>query len=93
LLTQLAGRGINHLMVEAGAGLNGALVRAGLVDEIVLYLAPSLAGDAARGLFAWPALQDLSDKPLLNISDVRMVGADLRLQLSLRQVLSASDQV
>ena len=70
-------------MVEAGAGLNGALVRAGLVDEIVLYLAPALAGDAARGLFAWPALQDLADKQRLKIQDARMVGADLRLQLTL----------
>jgi diaminohydroxyphosphoribosylaminopyrimidine deaminase/5-amino-6-(5-phosphoribosylamino)uracil reductase len=83
LLQILAERGINHLMVEAGAGLNGALVRAGLVDEMVLYLAPSLAGDAARGLFAWPALTDLADKQALKINDVRLLGADLRLQLSL----------
>jgi len=83
LLQLLAERGVNHLMVEAGAGLNGALVRAGLVDEIVLYLAPALAGDAARGLFAWPALQDLADKQRLKIQDARMVGADLRLQLTL----------
>lgn len=82
LLASLAQRGVNMLMVEAGAGLNGALLRAGLVDEIVLYLAPSLAGDAARGLFAWPALEDLADKQKLNIRDVRMVGADLRLSLT-----------
>jgi diaminohydroxyphosphoribosylaminopyrimidine deaminase/5-amino-6-(5-phosphoribosylamino)uracil reductase len=83
LLQVLAQRGVNHLMVEAGAGLNGALVRAGLVDQIVLYLAPSLAGDAARGLFSWPALTSLSDKQALKIDDVRMLGPDLRLQLSL----------
>jgi diaminohydroxyphosphoribosylaminopyrimidine deaminase/5-amino-6-(5-phosphoribosylamino)uracil reductase len=83
LLHALAQRGVNQLMVEAGAGLNGAIVRAGLVDEIVLYLAPSLAGDQARGLFAWPALDTLADKQVVQIDDVRMVGADLRLQLSL----------
>ncbi len=83
LLQKLASRGINHLMVEAGAGLNGALVRAGLVDEIILYLAPALAGDAARGLFAWPALNDLAEKTLLTITDVRMVGVDVRMTLTL----------
>ncbi|KMN83537.1 diaminohydroxyphosphoribosylaminopyrimidine deaminase [Chromobacterium sp. LK11] len=82
LLAALAQRGVNMLMAEAGAGLNGALLRAGLVDEIVLYLAPSLAGDAARGLFAWPALEDLADKQRLSIRDARMVGADLRLSLT-----------
>ncbi|MBA8735853.1 bifunctional diaminohydroxyphosphoribosylaminopyrimidine deaminase/5-amino-6-(5-phosphoribosylamino)uracil reductase RibD [Chromobacterium violaceum] len=81
LLAQLAGRGVNELMVEAGADLNGAMLRAGLVDEIVLYLAPSLAGDAARGLFAWPALDDLADKVELDVADVGMVGRDLRLTL------------
>lgn len=81
LLQQLAQQGINELMVEAGAGLNGALLQAGLVDEIVLYLAPSLAGTDARGLFAWPALSSLADKIALQIVDTRMVGRDLRLVL------------
>ena len=81
LLRQLAARGVNQLMVEAGAGLNGAMLQAGLVDEIVLYLAPSLAGDAARGLFAWPALTDLAGKVRLDIVDAGKVGSDLRLIL------------
>ncbi|MFC3624978.1 bifunctional diaminohydroxyphosphoribosylaminopyrimidine deaminase/5-amino-6-(5-phosphoribosylamino)uracil reductase RibD [Vogesella amnigena] len=81
LFAALAGAGINELMVEAGAGLNGALLQAGLVDEAVLYLAPYLVGDAARGLFAWPALQSLDDKLPLDIVDVRQVGCDLRLSL------------
>lgn len=82
LLQTLAANGINTLMVEAGAGLNGALLQAALVDEAVLYLAPYLAGDAARGLFAWPALTSLADKVPLTINDVRMVGCDLRLSVS-----------
>ncbi|MFC3531060.1 bifunctional diaminohydroxyphosphoribosylaminopyrimidine deaminase/5-amino-6-(5-phosphoribosylamino)uracil reductase RibD [Vogesella facilis] len=81
LLRELAAAGINELMVEAGAGLHGALLQAGLVDEIVLYLAPYLAGDAARGLFDWPALSSLDDKLALQLLDLRMVGRDLRLQL------------
>lgn len=84
LMHALGARGVNHLMVEAGAGLNGALLEAGLVDEIVLYLAPALAGDAARGLFDWPALEDLSQKRPLHIDDVRMVGPDIRFRLTPR---------
>ncbi|MEQ6289155.1 bifunctional diaminohydroxyphosphoribosylaminopyrimidine deaminase/5-amino-6-(5-phosphoribosylamino)uracil reductase RibD [Vogesella sp. GCM10023246] len=81
LLRELASAGINELMVEAGAGLHGALLQAGLVDEMVLYLAPYLAGDAARGLFAWPALTSLDDKLALEVLELRMVGRDLRLTL------------
>ncbi|GHD72395.1 bifunctional diaminohydroxyphosphoribosylaminopyrimidine deaminase/5-amino-6-(5-phosphoribosylamino)uracil reductase RibD [Vogesella fluminis] len=82
LLQTLAADGINELMVEAGAGLNGKLVAAGLVDEAVLYLAPYLAGDAARGLFAWPALASLDDKIPLAVNDLRLVGRDIRLSLA-----------
>ena len=56
LLEELARRGINEVHVEAGFKLNGSLLRAGLVDELLLYLAPCLIGDAARGLFDLPAL-------------------------------------
>jgi diaminohydroxyphosphoribosylaminopyrimidine deaminase/5-amino-6-(5-phosphoribosylamino)uracil reductase len=70
------------LMIEAGAGLNGALVRAGLVDEAILYLAPALVGSTAQGLFAWPALEDLADKQQVRIQDVRMVGADIRINMT-----------
>ncbi|WP_174874951.1 bifunctional diaminohydroxyphosphoribosylaminopyrimidine deaminase/5-amino-6-(5-phosphoribosylamino)uracil reductase RibD [Vogesella oryzae] len=88
LLHALAAAGINELMVEAGAGLNGALLQADLVDEMVLYLAPYLAGDAARGLFAWPALTSLDDKLGLTVQEMRMVGHDLRLRL---QPVAAGD--
>jgi diaminohydroxyphosphoribosylaminopyrimidine deaminase/5-amino-6-(5-phosphoribosylamino)uracil reductase len=61
LLAQLAQREINEVQVEAGATLSGALLRAGLVDEVLLYLAPVLLGDAGRPMFAglgvdrWPS--------------------------------------
>ena len=51
LMRELAARGINELHVEAGAKLTGALLDAGLVDELLLYLAPTLIGDPARGMF------------------------------------------
>ncbi len=71
--------GINHIMVEAGAKLNASLLAANVVDEIIFYIAPSIFGDTARGLFALPELTNLQDKIALKFTDVRMVGPDLRI--------------
>ena len=79
LLQVLAEREVNELMVEAGATLNGALLNAGLVDELILYLAPVLIGDAARGLFALPELQQMDQRKNLIVQDVRLVGQDIRV--------------
>jgi diaminohydroxyphosphoribosylaminopyrimidine deaminase/5-amino-6-(5-phosphoribosylamino)uracil reductase len=75
---------INSVWVEAGAGLAGALLQAGLVDELIIYMAPKLLGNDARGLCALPGLEQLADAPALNFSDVRLVGEDLRLTLTPR---------
>jgi len=79
LLQELGRRGINELHVEAGPKLSGALLREGLVDEFLLYLAPCLIGDTGRGLFSIPGLESLADRPQLNIVDLRLVGRDIRL--------------
>jgi diaminohydroxyphosphoribosylaminopyrimidine deaminase/5-amino-6-(5-phosphoribosylamino)uracil reductase len=79
LLDELARRGINEVHVEAGSKLNGALLHAGLVDELLLYFAPCLIGDAARGMFELPPIASLAETRKLSIHDVRLVGADLRL--------------
>ena len=79
LMHALGQRGINEVHVEGGARLNGALLAAGLVDEVLLYLAPSLLGDSARGLFDLPPLASLADKHALSFRDVRMVGGDIRV--------------
>ncbi len=79
LLQRLAERGVNNLMVEAGARLNGALLEAGLLDELVMYLAPMLLGDTARGLFALPAFNKMDERKNLNLRDVRQVGNDMRV--------------
>jgi diaminohydroxyphosphoribosylaminopyrimidine deaminase/5-amino-6-(5-phosphoribosylamino)uracil reductase len=79
LMHFLGERGINELLVETGAKLNGSLLRAGVVDEIVLYVAPSILGDSAAGLFAIGELADLRDKIELKFVDVRSVGPDLRI--------------
>lgn len=81
LLTLLAQRGVNELHVEAGAGLNGALLAAGLVDEWVAYMAPMAVGDDARGLFSQPPLASLADAARFRLADVRQIGGDLRLTL------------
>lgn len=79
LLLELGRRGINEVLAESGFKLNGSLLREGCVDELILYLAPALVGDAARGLFNLPGLSSLDDKRQLNFHDVRQVGRDLRI--------------
>lgn len=75
----LAERQINTVWVEAGATLNGALLNSGLVDEWLIYMAPSVLGDSGRGLFRTPELQRLQDKKKLYLAEARQVGPDLRL--------------
>jgi len=80
LLQRLAKeREINEIHLEAGANLNGAMLQAGLIDEFVFYVAPSLLGNEARGVFNLPALARLADKISLQIQDIRAVGADWRI--------------
>ena len=80
LLEELARRGVNELHVEAGAKLNGSLIREELVDELLVYLAPSLLGEHAQGMFGFPALSELSAKHELKVHDLRQVGSDIRIQ-------------
>ena len=86
VLRDLAQRGINEVLVEAGKTLNGALLRAGLVDELVLYLAPQLLGDAARGIADLGELLRLEQKVELAWRDVRRVGGDLRITAEIKHV-------
>ncbi len=79
LMQELARRGFNEVHVEAGFKLNGSLLKEGLVDELVVYLAPHLIGHAARGMFDLPELQDLSSRRELKIRDLRMIGNDVRV--------------
>ena len=79
VLKDLAARGCNELLVEAGAILNGALLSAGLVDELLLYVAPQLLGDCARGIASMGELTSLDQRVDLAWQDVRQVGRDLRI--------------
>ena len=82
LLAELARRGINELHVEAGYRLNGSLMRAMLVDELLVYMAPKVVGDGA-GMFDVGALASLDDAPRWSILDIDRIGDDLRLRLRL----------
>lgn len=79
LLQNLAQRGINEVHGEGGAGLNGALLDAGLVDELLIYIAPCLIGDQAQGAFAVAPLTALAGRRQLTIVSSMLVGADTRL--------------
>lgn len=78
-LKYLAEMEINEVHVEAGAILSGAFLQQQLVDEIVVYMAPHIMGDEARGLFTLPGLLKMKDRISLDIQDVRMLGKDLRI--------------
>jgi len=86
LMGELAARGVNELHVEAGAKLTGALLDAGLVDELLLYLAPMLIGDPARGMFERAApLSTLGGASGLEWHSVERIGDDLRVIARLRE--------
>ena len=85
VLQHLGSLEINEVHVEAGATLSGALLQAGLVDELVIYMAPHLMGDAARGLFALPGLERMADRVQLAITDIRAVGQDWRITATVKQ--------
>ena len=86
MLRDLAQRGCNEVLVEAGNTLNGALLRAGLVDELVLYVAPLLLGDAARGMAQLGEFSSLDQGIKLEWNDMRQVGADLRILAKVENV-------
>jgi len=79
LMQELGRREVNELHVEAGFKLNGSLINAGCVDELLLYFAPCFIGDQARGMADLPVLTNLDDRRALKISETRMVGGDLRI--------------
>ena len=78
LLAELGRRQLNEIHVESGFKLNGSMLREGCVDELLVYLAPSIIGDSAQGMFNLPELKDLSQQKRLTFTDVARVGSDIR---------------
>lgn len=79
MMHKLADFNINELLIEAGNRLNGALANKGLIDEMVIFLAPHLLGTKALGLIDLPELTSLDQKASLEIQDLRMIGQDIRI--------------
>lgn len=79
VMEHLMDRDINEILLEAGSTLNGAMLRAGLIDEYVIYAAPTLMGNEARGLFTLPGLHSMTQRIQLAIDDVERIGPDLKI--------------
>lgn len=79
VMARLAALGVNELLVEAGPLVNGALLDAGLIDEIVVYLAPHVLGAEGRAMFAGRPLAGMAARPQFELTDLRRVGPDCRL--------------
>jgi diaminohydroxyphosphoribosylaminopyrimidine deaminase/5-amino-6-(5-phosphoribosylamino)uracil reductase len=84
LMQELGRREMNEVLVESGNRLTGALLRAGLVDELIVYLAPHLLGDTARGMFDLQELVGLDQRIDLTVRDIRRIGEDLRIVARIR---------
>ncbi len=80
IMAELARRECNEVQVECGPTLAGALLQAGLMDELVIYMAPLLLGDQARGLFQLPELMRMEERRELELVETRAVGKDWRLR-------------
>jgi diaminohydroxyphosphoribosylaminopyrimidine deaminase/5-amino-6-(5-phosphoribosylamino)uracil reductase len=81
VLTDLAEKQVNLLHVEAGSVLCGALLKNDLVDEIIVYMAPHIMGNSAKGLFHLPGLDKMHQRINLEMVDFRKIGNDMRLTL------------
>lgn len=80
LMMALGRREINEILVEAGAVLNGALLGQDLIDDWVLYLAPTVLGDDALGMFRLPQIKAMADRIPLHFQEIRQIGPDLKIQ-------------
>lgn len=79
VLSDLAAREINDILVEAGPTLSGSLLSQGLADELVIYQAPHIMGSETRGMFETPELVRLGQRAELRVTDMRKIGADVRI--------------
>jgi diaminohydroxyphosphoribosylaminopyrimidine deaminase/5-amino-6-(5-phosphoribosylamino)uracil reductase len=85
VLKELAARGVNDVLVEAGPGLAGHLLERNLVDELVIYQAPHIMGSQTMGLVTTPSWTSLQDRRKLTITDTRRFGPDTRITATLNQ--------
>lgn len=84
VLQLLTARGINEVQVEAGATLAGAFLAAGLVDELLLYVAPVILGERARPMFDGLPIETMEERLRMRIVETRRIGEDVRLLMQPR---------
>ena len=83
VLSELGRREVNEVMLEAGPQLSGAMLAQGLVDELIVYMAPDLMGGDAQDMFLIPGIETMADRKRLSLRDLRMIGRDVRLTLDI----------
>ncbi|WMY94958.1 MAG: bifunctional diaminohydroxyphosphoribosylaminopyrimidine deaminase/5-amino-6-(5-phosphoribosylamino)uracil reductase RibD [Arsenophonus sp.] len=81
MMTELGKQNINSIFVESGPTLAGALLQLKLIDELIIYIAPKILGEQAKGLFKIPALKQISNATLFKFINVECIGFDVRLRL------------
>ncbi len=84
LMKYLAERECNEVLIEAGATLTGSALEAGIIDELIVYMAPHIMGAKAKGMFNIPGLELMENRKELIIHDVRSVGQDIRISAFVR---------
>lgn len=80
VMQDLGSREINEVLVEAGATVVGSLLKQGLVDEMIIYIAPHLIGESGRGLAELPLISSMQERLGMLIEDVTVIGDDIRLR-------------
>ncbi|MES1191486.1 MAG: bifunctional diaminohydroxyphosphoribosylaminopyrimidine deaminase/5-amino-6-(5-phosphoribosylamino)uracil reductase RibD [Steroidobacter sp.] len=80
MMRDLASRGCNEVLVEAGSTLTGELIKSGLADELLVYVAPVLLGPDAQALVQLPLITEMSQRVNMHLLDARQLGSDMRLR-------------
>ena len=84
VMDELTKHECNEVLVESGPTLAGAMIDAGFADRLVIYIAPHLMGDQARPLFALPNLDEMHQRRKLEITDIKVIGKDIRVTAGFR---------
>ena len=83
VLIELGKLHINEVLLESGKVLSGSMISAGLVDELIVYLAPKLMGSGGRGMFDLTGIDTMQDIKSLQLKDTRQLGDDMRFTYKL----------
>ena len=80
-MSDLADRGINEILVEAGPTLVGNLLNQNFVDEMIVYIAPHLLGESSHGFAKLPAITTMQDRIELKIIESKTIGKEIKIKI------------